>query len=40
MADAAQYQPSEDELSEVRERILEKLEGLKRRQNTESDGRA
>ena len=30
-ADAAQYQPSEDELTEVRERILEKLEGLKQR---------
>jgi hypothetical protein len=34
-ADAAQYQPSEDELTEVRERILEKLEGLKRRRATE-----
>jgi hypothetical protein len=31
-ADAAQYEPSDDELAEVRERILEKLEGLKRRQ--------
>ena len=30
-ADAAQYEPSADELAEVRERILEKLEGLKRR---------
>lgn len=35
-ADAAQYQPSEDELTEVRERILEKLEGLKRRQEEEA----
>ena len=36
-ADAAQYQPSEDELTEVRERILEKLEGLKRRQAAEDN---
>lgn len=31
-ADSADYEPGEDELSEVRERILEKLEGLRRRQ--------
>ncbi len=38
-ADAAQYQPGEDELTEVRERILEKLEGLKRRQDAKADDR-
>lgn len=36
-ADAAQYEPSEDELTEVRERILEKLEGLRRRQAEEGE---
>lgn len=35
-ADAAQYEPSEDEWTEVRERILEKLEGLKRRREEEA----
>lgn len=35
-ADAAQYEPSEDELAEVRERILEKLEGLRQRQAEEA----
>jgi len=34
-ADTAQYEPSEAEFAEVRERILEKLEGLKRRQVAE-----
>ena len=34
-ADAAQYEPSDDEISEVRERILEKLEGLRRRHAAE-----
>ena len=36
-ADAAQYQPSDDELTEVRERILDKLEGLKQRQAAEDE---
>ena len=31
-ADSAAYEPSEDEMREVRERILEKLEGMRRRQ--------
>jgi len=31
-ADSADYEPREDELKEVRERILEKLEGLRRRE--------
>ena len=37
-ADAAQYEPSEDELTEVRERILEKLEGLRRRRTGKAAG--
>lgn len=36
-ADSAAYEPGEDELREVRERILEKLEGLKRRELGEGD---
>lgn len=36
-ADAAQYQPSDDELTEVRDRILEKLEGLKQRGQSEDE---
>ncbi|HXG81923.1 MAG TPA: hypothetical protein VNJ05_08995 [Sphingomicrobium sp.] len=31
-ADSAAYEPGEEELKEVRERILEKLEGLRRRE--------
>ena len=31
-ADSAAFEPGEDELREVRERILEKLEGLRRRE--------
>ena len=37
MADAAQYQPSDEELAEVRDRILEKLEGLKQRRRVEEE---
>lgn len=37
VADAAQYEPSDEELAEVRDRILEKLEGLKRRQAAAGD---
>lgn len=36
-ADSAAYEPGEDELREVRERILEKLEGLRRREFGEAD---
>ena len=36
-ADAQRYEPSEDELTEVRERILEKLEGLKQRRAEEAN---
>jgi hypothetical protein len=39
LADAAQYQPSDQELAEVRDRILEKLEGLKRRRAAEDEDR-
>ena len=37
VADAAQYDPSDEELAEVRDRILEKLEGLKRRLAAEDE---
>jgi hypothetical protein len=33
-ADSAAYEPGQDEMNEVRERILEKLEGLRRREPT------
>ena len=36
-ADSAAYDPGEDELREVRERILEKLEGLRRRELQEAE---
>ena len=36
-ADSADYQPSEGELAEVRERILEKLEGLRRRSTADGE---
>ena len=36
-ADRAAYQPGEDELREIRERILEKLEGLRKRQFGQAD---
>jgi hypothetical protein len=37
VADAAQYDPSDEELAEARDRILEKLEGLKRRLAAEGE---
>ena len=37
-ADAAQYDPSDAEMSELRDRILEKLEGLSRRVASEGQG--
>jgi len=36
-ADSAAYEAGEDELREVRERILEKLEGLRRREPSEGE---
>ena len=36
-ADSAAYEPGEDELREMRERILEKLEGLRRREAADGE---
>jgi hypothetical protein len=37
IADSAAYEPGEEELREVRERILEKLEGLRRREAVDGE---